>query len=71
MKAYIVFRKVKNPIFFNYERIELTKTELEPYLKNHLGELDNIDIFLKESRKSIDINIVFKGKEESYDSSKM
>ena len=59
MKKYIAYRYYKD--FFNtydkYERKELKESELTEYIKQHLGELKNIEIFSQDSKVKIEVNV--------------
>ena len=59
MKKYIAHRYYKD--FFNtydkYERKELKESELTEYIKQHLGELKNIEIFSQDSKVKIEVNV--------------
>lgn len=61
LKKYIVYRYFNNLMFWNYERIELSEKELEPYIEKHLGELKNIEIFTRENKIKLEINVNIKG----------
>lgn len=62
-KKYIAYRYyvITSAIWLGgkdgYERTELSEKELTPYIKKHLGELKNIEIFTKENKIKIDINV--------------
>lgn len=60
-KKYIVYRYFNNLMFWNYERIELSEKELEPYIEKHLGELKNIEIFTRENKIKLEINVNMRG----------
>lgn len=57
MEKFIVYRYYNTILYGTYERVELTKKELKEYLFNHQSELKNIEIFKKEERTKININI--------------
>lgn len=57
MEKFIVYRHYNSILYWTYERVELTKNELKEYLFNHQSELKNIEIFKKEERKKININV--------------
>lgn len=57
MKKFIVYRHYNGILYWTYERVELTKNELKEYLFNHQSELKNIEIFKKEERTKININV--------------
>ena len=57
MKKFIVYRHNNSLLYWTYERVELTKNELKEYLFNHQSELKNIEIFKKEERTKININV--------------
>lgn len=59
-KKYIAYRYFNNLMFWNYERIELSEKELEPYIEKHLGELKNIEIFTRENKIKLEINVNIK-----------
>ena len=62
MKKYIVYRYYKD--FFNtydnYEREELKESELTEYIKQHLGELKNIEIFAADNKIKIQVDVNMK-----------
>lgn len=60
-KKYIVYRYFNNLMFLNYERIELSEKELEPYIEKHLGELKNIEIFTRENKIQLEVNVNMRG----------
>lgn len=57
MEKFIVYRHYNSILYWTYERVELTKNELKKYLFNHQSELKNIEIFKKEERTKININV--------------
>lgn len=57
MGKFIVYRYYNSILYWTYERVELTKNELKEYLFNHQSELKNIEIFKKEERTKININV--------------
>ena len=57
MEKFIVYRHYNTILYWTYERVELTKNELKEYLFNHQSELKNIEIFKKEERTKININV--------------
>lgn len=57
MEKFIVYRHYNSILYWTYERVELTKNELKEYLFNHQSELKNIEIFKKEERTKININV--------------
>ncbi len=57
MEKFIVYRYYNPILYWTYERVELTKNELKEYLFNHQSELKNIEIFKKEERTKININV--------------
>ena len=57
MEKFIVYRHYNGILYWTYERVELTKNELKEYLFNHQSELKNIEIFKKEERTKININV--------------
>lgn len=57
MEKFIVYRYYNTILYWTYERVELTKNELKEYLFNHQSELKNIEIFKKEERMKININV--------------
>lgn len=56
-KKYVAYRYHNNFMYWSYERIELTEKELTPYIKKHLGELKNIEIFTMENKIKVEINV--------------
>ena len=60
-KKYIVYRYFNNLMSWNYERIELSEKELEPYIEKHLGELKNIEIFTRENKIQLEVNVNMRG----------
>ena len=56
-KKYVAYRHYNNFMYWCYERIELTEKELTPYIKKHLGELKNIEIFTMENKIKVKINV--------------
>lgn len=62
MGTYIAYRHYNNGIFWTYERVELIEKELLKYIKRHLGELKNIEIFTKENKITININVEMEDK---------
>lgn len=57
MKKYIAYRYYNAILYWTYERVELTEKELNKYIKNHLSELKNIEIFTRKDKVKIDINV--------------
>lgn len=57
MPKYIAYRKYNNLLYWTYERIELTEKELTEYIKKHLRELKDIEIFTRENKAKIDIKV--------------
>ena len=57
MEKFIVYRYYNTILYGTYERVELTKKELQEYLFNHQSELKNIEIFKKDERTKININV--------------
>lgn len=57
MKKFIVYRYYNTILYWTYERVELSKKELKNYLLKHQGELKNIEIFKKEERAKVNINV--------------
>ena len=59
-KKYVAYRHYNNFMYWCYERIELTEKELTPYIKKHLGELKNIEIYSFKDKVNIDLTIQLK-----------
>ena len=57
MEKFIVYRYYDAILYWTYERVELTKKELKNYLFKHQSELEKIEIFKKEERMKININV--------------
>lgn len=60
-KKYIVYRYYNAILYWAYERIELSEKELEQYIEKHLGELKNIEIFTRENKIQLEVNVNIKG----------
>ena len=57
-KKYISYRKYSNMFCGEgYDRKELSEKELTPFIKEHLGELKNIEIFTVENKVKVEINV--------------
>lgn len=61
MKKYIAYRYYNTIVLgWTYERTDLSEKELATYIKEHLGELKNIEIFTREDKIKINVNIEVK-----------
>lgn len=58
MKKYIIYRYYPQQILgWTYERVEYNYKEMLEYISNHLGDLDNIEIFEEKCRRKVSVEL--------------